>query len=197
MMLLSVFLPFDHPDSLVFSGFVESFLLSDGRHSRRWKYNWWEFLIVFCGTRREILVIFDCYWCPDAMNVLILFCCKSFLTQFTNPLPKDFTQLGKEYPASRIIQINVKLNISTEKEWNSTKFWFLYFYGRFEGQQDTLRLIGWVSRYLVNVIFTKKKKIEEKKKKEKKKVLRAKLSNDEKSIDDVYLPSSPDFCRTY
>ena len=50
---------------------------------------------------------------------------------------------------------------------------------------------------MVNVIFTKKKKIEEKKKKEKKKVLRAKLSNDEKSIDDVYLPSTPDFSRTH
>ena len=38
------------------------------------------------------------------------------------------------------------------------------------------------------------KKIEEKKKKEKReKVLRAKLSNDGKSIDDVYLPSSHDF----
>ena len=125
--------------TLVFSGFVESFLLSDGRHSRRWKYNWWEFLIVFCGTTREILVIFDCCWCPVATNVWILFCRKSFLTQFTNPFPKDFTQLGKEYPASRIIQINVKLNISTEKEWNSTKFWFWYCYGRFEGQQDKLR----------------------------------------------------------
>ena len=41
------------------------------------------------------------------------------------------------------------------------------------------------------------KKIEEKKKKEKKKVLRAKLSNDGKSIDDVYLPSTPDFSRTH
>ena len=50
---------------------------------------------------------------------------------------------------------------------------------------------------MVNVIFTKKKKIEEKKKKEKKKVLRAKLSNDGKSIDDVYLPSTPDFSRTH
>ena len=43
--------------------------------------------------------------------------------------------------------------------------------------------------------FYKKDRRKEEKRKEK--VLRAKLSNDGKSIDDVYLPSTPDFSRTH
>ena len=54
-----------------------------------------------------------------------------------------------------------------------------------------------MSQQIFGKCYFYKKNIEVKKKKEKKKALRAKLSNDGKSIDDVYLPSSPDFCRTY